>query len=198
VEWGKRLRRRPERKGASACTRLSALRSPPCMSSRNALNKIGEDLSFTVSYTIASELRDSAIEAGAQPEELIPLVFVIYLVLLYVPQSLLALWRALLQFFQPLHAHPVDEAAAANDQTKKVTEEVAQKVTNTLFGFFSELLASATRIALSLAVQLVARSVTTRESKWQLRVLTLASIAIFFRYVEATGSASVISELKDK
>lgn len=168
------------------------------MSSRNALNKIGEDLSFTVSYTIASELRDSAIEAGAQPEELIPLVFVIYLVLLYVPQSLLALWRALLQFCQPLHAHPVDEAAAANDQTKKVTEEVAQKVTNTLFGFFSELLASATRIALSLAVQLVARSVTTRESKWQLRVLTLASIAIFFRYVEATGSASVISELKDK
>lgn len=166
------------------------------MGEPNVLNRIGQDLSFTVSYTIAAELRDSAIAAGAHPEELIPLVFVIYLVLLYVPKRLgdlaVSFWRQCVSARDNSHEQGAAPPQVATDPTEEGKSEG-----RTLAGFFSELHSSATRITLSLAVQLVARSVTTHESKWQVRVLTLISIAIFFLYVEATGTASAISQSKD-
>ena len=62
-------------------------------SAQNVFNRIGSDLSFTVSYAIASELRDSAKDAGVHQDELIAMVFVIYLVLLYLPMQLIAIQR---------------------------------------------------------------------------------------------------------
>ena len=62
-----------------------------------------------------------------------------------------------------------------------------------VWDFVGELHNMAQRITLSLAVQLVARSVTMREPQWRVRVLTLMSVAIFFLYIEASAGASETS-----
>ena len=154
---------------------------------RNVLDKVGADLSFSVSYTIASELRDSAISAGVPQDELIALVFLLYLLLMYLPGTLSELWMSA----GKLRGDGYDVADEQEEKQQK--QEVKQDVYRSVWDFAKEMHSMAQRITLSLAVQLVARSVTMREPQWRVRVLTLMSVAIFFLYIEASAGASETS-----
>ena len=144
------------------------------MSAAVALSSLGADLAFSVSYNIASELLDSANEAGLSEEELIGLVLALSVVLGALPSSLNAL-------------RSVVRARLGSEAGAGAKAKLQNGPTSGVFEFFALFLRMAQRISVSICVQLVASNVRTREPLRAVRIVSLLGVSIFFMFLESTG-----------
>lgn len=138
------------------------------MSATEALSGLGSDVAFSISFTIATELRDGALSSGWRLEELILTVFAIAVLLSVIPSTLYRI-RTLLQ-------------------PEQVQSEANRK---TLLSFVTLLVEMAQRISITLAIQLVANTAISHEPLRAVRVLTLLSVAIFFIFLQ-NGSLNTV------
>lgn len=139
------------------------------MSATLALNALGSDVAFSVSFSIAVELRDAALDSGWRLEELIIIVFAVAVLLSVIPSVLSRIKQIV---------HHSD--ASNTDASVK-----------TLVTFITLLVEMAHRIAITLAIQLVATAAVSHEPLRAVRVLTLFSVAIFFLFLQ-NGSLNTV------
>jgi len=140
---------------------------PLSMSATEALSGLGSDVAFSISFTIATELRDGALASGWRLEELILTVFAVAVLLSVIPSAL----TRIVTFFET-----------------NTTSEPSQK---TLLTFMTLLVEMAQRIAITLAIQLVANTAISHEPLRAVRVLTLFSVAVFFLFLQ-NGSLNTV------
>jgi hypothetical protein len=179
------------------------------MSAANqALIAIGGDVSFTVSYAVASELRASAVTGGMTEYELIGVVLLIAVLLsTLVPVAsrghrVLAhgwqRWRARLRVSpnrasQNWPVRLLDWALGEREQPGANgggDGREARPGGRNLLAFAALLLATAQRIAISLLVQSVAATAVANQSLRHDRLLTLLAVAVFFIFLQS-GAAAV-------
>lgn len=143
------------------------------MSATLALNALGSDVAFSVSFSIAVEMRDAALDSGWRLEELILIVFAVAVLLSVIPSVLPRLKSIVEQYeyFKPERDNDGD--------------------TKTIFTFITLLVEMAQRIAITLAIQLVAAAAVSHEPLRAVRVLTLFSVAIFFLFLQ-NGSLNTV------
>ena len=153
------------------------------MSATVALGSLSADLSFSVSYSIASELLSSANEAGLSEEELIGIVLALAVVLGALPSSLVALRNEIRWLRDPDGARQAEEKAA-----KRRQEGEEPPALTGLLEFFRLLFSMAQRIAVSICVQLVASNVRSREPLRIVRIVSLLGVSIFFLFLESTSA----------
>ena len=151
----------------------------------NVLMRIGTDVSFTIVLTMATELRDVALESGAKLDELVLLTLCLYLCLLYLPLSLSKIGSLLMR--------DADGPAAAAAPSS--TGGVAARSRRSTLTFITRLYGVSVRIVLFLAVQLTARSVAGSSSQGTVRLLGLLSVTVFFLWVEASGTALFVGRI---
>lgn len=171
------------------------------MSSAEALTALGADLTFSISFQIASELRLASIAAGVSDLELIASVLIVSIVLSAGPPSLhrglkmvCGQWRSSrgrLSRCSPwatglvdwLLLDDVDPAAATRKKSSKVADE-----TPSVFQFLELIVSIARRISMSLLVQLVAAAAVSKQTRRISRVLSLLGVAIFFLFLQSGAS----------
>lgn len=153
----------------------------------NVLMRIGGDVSFTIVLTMASELRDLALESGAKLDELVLLMLCLYLCLLYLPSSLSKLLSPLHNWLFP----PAADGAAGGGGASSATPPPRRSTLT----FIRRLYGVVVRIVLFLAVQLTARSVAGSSSQGTVRLLGLLSVTVFFLWVEASGTAMFVGRI---
>ena len=180
------------------------------MSSAEALNALGSDLAFSVSFTIAAELRLSAVSAGLSEHELIALVLVLSVVLSALPLSLRRGARLVHEAWPPIRARHVvrrpravgfvDWALSYNHPANSTPPDCAEesegvvhaaRSTASLFQFLELLFSIARRIAMSLLVQLVAATAVSKQTLRITRVLSLFSVAVFFIFLQNSALTAV-------
>lgn len=173
----------------------------------NVLMRIGGDVSFTIVLTMASELRDLALESGAKLDELVLLMLSLYLCLLYLPMSLSKIGAPLLAWLTLVVAPLLEwlfPGAKTTENSEKAVKgpdaagggqsSVSPPRRSTLT-FIKRLYAVVVRIVLFLAVQLTARSVAGSSSQGTVRLLGLLSVTVFFLWVEASGTAMFVGRI---
>jgi len=184
-----------------------------------ALAAIGGDVSFTVSYAVASELRASAVTSGMAEYELIAVVLLIAVLLAAIPPASARGQRVLRQLWvarQPCCAGTGPSARAWKwlealiDWLLNVAPKAAKAKGGALdgaapdgegaddaqdpharniFAFLSLLLATAQRIAVSLLVQSVAATAVAAQSLRADRLITLMACAVFFIFLQSGATA---------
>jgi lysylphosphatidylglycerol synthetase-like protein (DUF2156 family) len=182
-----------------------------------ALAAIGGDVSFTVSYAVASELRASATTSGMAESELIAVVLLIAVLLAAIPPAtargqrvLQQLWVARRPCFVragpaarawgyvesvfdwvlnvPPKIHKRDDAAT-DAPTEGSADHADGPHARNIFAFLSLLLATAQRIAVSLLVQSVAATAVAAQSLRADRLITLMACAVFFIFLQSGATA---------
>ena len=91
-------------------------------------------------------------------------------------------------------ADGTDGAASAANASGAVGPEGGNR--RTIIGFLQLLVEIGQRIAMSLTIQLVAASVSTRQSLRLVRILTLFSVAVLFLFLQS-GAAVVLAQVSD-
>lgn len=145
------------------------------MSATLALNALGSDVAFSVSFSIAIELRDAALDSGWRLEELILIVFAIAVLLSVVP-SVLSRVKLIVESNGCFNGY----LTSKDDGNPK-----------TILSFITLLVEMAQRIAITLAIQLVAATAVSHEPLRAVRVLTLFSVAVFFLFLQ-NGSLNTV------
>lgn len=142
------------------------------------MNSLGSDLAFSVSFSIANELRDAASEWRLTEEELIGIVLLLAVMLGGLPSAVKSVVGLLQRRLQPRNA--ADKPASTHKPDEHKQSEVLQ--------FVSLLIQMAERISISLCVQLLAANVRSRQPLRSVRVVSLLSVVIFFLFFERTNS----------
>ena len=178
--------RRGTRSCEAATARLAASKSS--FMETASISAISSDLSVSVSFVIASELVEAAREDGMRNDELAA-VLVAVVVLMTAAKSMVGRWQASsltngTARVKALATHRatslgVDDVDAF---VKSAVEEAGLR--KGLLAFVSELLSIATRISLSVTIQVLAVSVSATGSSRLLRVGTLLSVVFFFLFFE--------------
>jgi hypothetical protein len=140
-----------------------------------ALGSLGNDLAFSVSYNIASELLDAASEAHLSEEELIGIVLGLAVVLSSVPSAVRAVWAELKRW-----RVRVSPDTAGKDPPAEGRSGITE--------FAGLLVDIAQRISVSICVQLLASNVRSRQPLRAVRVVSLLAVAIFFLFLESSSS----------
>lgn len=149
-----------------------------------ALTSLGSDLTFSVSFAIARELRDQAVESDISQVELIAVMTLLTIALGRAPEGLQALIRwfgQLWGWFRRGFAKPHH----AIDEQKDSDADVGAYSTQNLLLFVSLFIDIARRISASLLVQLVANAITMREPLRASRIVSLLTITIFFVFLQS-------------
>ena len=154
-----------------------------------ALGSLGSDLSFSVSFNIATELLDAANESHLSEEELIGIVLLLSVVLASMPSAFKSLRELLARQREEeakvrrmKNSRDGIEAKEDDPPPKRPTEPSG------VFEFFTLLVKMAQRISISICVQLLASNVRSRQPLRAVRVVSLLAVAIFFLFLEATSS----------
>ena len=137
------------------------------------LNAVGSDLAFSISFTIAADLRRTAEETGVSEYELVTLMLLLSITFTTLPV---------------LGEEIVSRASF-------FCTGVGAQHMHALFGFLDLLVSIARRIALSLMIQLVANAAIAQPVSRVARVLSLLSVATFFLFLQ--GSASTVQTVKN-
>lgn len=142
----------------------------------DALSSLGGDLTFSVSWSVASELLDAAKEAQLGEAELIAIVLGLSIVLSALPTGVafahseaLKLWRAVAR------THPLGDARPAAPSSGIIS----------FLGLFVSIFK---RISVSIVVQLLSANVRAKQPLRLVRVLALLTVAVFFLFLEATAT----------
>ena len=171
-----------------------------------ALSSIGSDLSISISFQVASELIEGGKEGQLRDDELVGIVLSLAIVLTAVRSMLSFVRKARLesaiasarQFGDTEWNKPStnrgDVSFDVDDELKKQFLADKEKAAvekfeseRTVLDFSLLFVNIATRISLSVTVQLLAAAARSRQSVRAARVLTLISLSVFFVYLEAGG-----------
>lgn len=162
-----------------------------------ALSSLGSDLTFSVSFAIARELRDQAVESDISQVELIAVMTLLTIALGRAPEGLQALiqwlgglWKWCRQVLFGAQPTP-DETESQSSQ-----DAVNPYSTQNLLMFISLFIDIARRISASLLVQLIANAITMREPLRASRVVSLLTITIFFVFLQS--GALIVPARRDK
>jgi hypothetical protein len=137
------------------------------VSAGSAIGNLSTDLSVTISFVVATELLSTARENGVNEDELIAAILMIGVALKSIPRG----------FAKVIELELLPKAlSTTSDATRGV------------FGFLHTLVDIATRISISLAIQLLAAGVRARSELRSVRVITLLTLAIFFLVSERASS----------
>ena len=181
-----------------------------------ALSSIGSDLSISISFQVASELIEGGKEGQLRDDELVGIVLALAIVLTalrsmlsFVRKARLesavaaarrfgeATWPTALACMQSSAKSRGEPMFVAEGELEKAKQQfVADKAKaaeekfeseRTILDFSLLFVNIATRISLSVTVQLLAAAARSRQSVRAARVLTLISLSVFFVYLEAGG-----------
>jgi hypothetical protein len=130
---------------------------------QTALGSLGSDLAFSVSFGIGRELMDAAKEGQIAEDELIAVVLIVSIVFTALPRSFRATIKELRAW------------GWLSESTKVSSTESG------LLAFGGLLIDIGRRIAISLAVQLLAANVRAKQVSRSVRIVSLLSVAVFFR-----------------
>lgn len=164
------------------------MRATACMvgagaTTAGALSSIGSDLSVSISFQVASELIDGGKEAQLRDDELVGVVLALSIVLAAIRSTLdFARRERLASKLKEAEADLADGDDKAEEAQKVVAKFESQR---TLLDFGLLFVGIATRISLSVTVQLLAASARSRQSARSGRVLTLVSLSVFFVWLES-------------
>ena len=156
-----------------------------------SISAISSDLSVSISFVIANELVDAGRDEGLRNDELAA-VLVAIVVLVTAAKSMVDSMSESASQQESTRVHRLAKAKAeALGLDRGATESfVASAVEEArsrkgILAFISELLSIATRISLSVTIQVLAVSVSATGSSRLLRVGTLLSVVFFFLFFEA-------------
>ena len=177
------------------------------MSQGRALTALGSDLTFSVSFAIASEFRDQAVESDISQIELIAVVSLLTIALDRLPDAVelfgigitraLTLWRLYCdadsqrtrQNVSAWHVlsgrHAVE---VAGDDARAGKPDHGANTPKRLLEFVRLFVDIARRICASLLVQLVANAISAREPVRASRIVSLLTITIFFVFLQSGGT----------
>ena len=174
-------------------------------SSADALNALGSDLAFSVSFSIANEIRASAVSSGYSDDELISIILCVSIILEGIPLLLDRVVKAVtsLEWRPPLWTtcgcSDSPSALGRGPEEHESGENDADEEEKSIVAFAKLILDIARRIAISLTIQLVAASVSARQPLRVVRILTLFSVAVFFLFLQnAAQGVSVASSASRK
>lgn len=139
----------------------------------SALGNLGSDLAFSVSFGIGRELLDAAKDAQLSEDELIAAVLVLSIVMTALPM---------------LFSVATREVRLRGCFGLKPLPHKLSSTESGLVAFGALLVDMARRIAISLAVQLLAANVRAKQPNRAVRIVSLLSVAIFFLFLEASSS----------
>jgi hypothetical protein len=167
------------------------------MSTANeALVAIG-DVSFTVSYAVAAEIRASAIVGGVSDYELIAGVLLIAILLAATPSITQRAYRTVALGWRHARLRGTSDGVWRMRVRRLLDwvllgdddERREGPTTRSLVAFVTLLFATGQRIAISLLVQVVAATAVSNQTLRIDRVLTLLSVAVFFIFLQSGASA---------
>lgn len=147
------------------------------------LSRIGT-ISVSVSFAVASEINDAALEAGMRRDELVAVVLLTYVVLgmaLFATKSAFKWISTKLEDGNESSVHPPKAAVNAALATLSAAKNPHA---HTIFEFVGLITELAQHILLSLAVQLITDYVSTNETSRTARVITLVSVSVFFMFFQ--------------
>jgi hypothetical protein len=139
-----------------------------------ALGSLGSDLTFAVSFSIAAELLAAATEAEVAEDELVSAVLVISVMLAALPRTIGIVMRELSRFEccsmlgKMFDTGSVDNAGLA--------------------AYLSLVVNVGQRVAVSVAVQLLAANARAKQPLRSVRIISLLSVCIFFIFLSGTSS----------
>lgn len=144
------------------------------MSQSATLSSLGSDLTFSVSFAIARELRDQAVETDISQVELIAVMTLLTIALDRAPQAL----RAIVDSIRYLRIAYFGYKRLSKNSNQNAS---AQKVID----FFRLFVDISRRISASLLVQLVANAISSHEPLRASRIVSLLTITIFFVFLQS-------------
>ena len=142
----------------------------------DALSSLGADLTLAISLSISRELLDAAAEEQLQQTELVGIVLALTVILSALPMVFEGARNEVARLWG---------AGVARDCNEELASTHA---TNDIGAFCALFVRVAQRISASTSVQLVAQTVTTTQPLRSVRLLSLASVTVFFVFVETTAT----------
>jgi len=142
----------------------------------DALSALGGDLTFSVSWSVASELLDAAREAQLGEAELIAIVLGLSIVLSALPAGLSIARVEVARFWAIMTGKPLTNCNGGAAEVSGI------------FAFMGLFVNIFQRISVSIVVQLLAANVRAQQPLRVVRVLTLLTVAVFFLFLEATAT----------
>jgi len=140
----------------------------------DALASLGGDITFAVSWSLATELLAGAREWQLSDDELVGIVLCSTVVLSALPAAVAEAYDRL--------AH-----RGGSDQNEEDSRPVG------ISQFALMLVSVAHRVAISVTVQLLSASARATEPLRGVRILTLASVIVFFVFLESNATKSARS-----
>jgi hypothetical protein len=154
------------------------------MSAAGALNSLGSDLAFSVSFSIATQLLDAANEQSLSEEELVGVVLAVSIILGAMPSGFKAVRKEIRSVFAQKKS--ASQSSPPSTPTPESAKPPPPRVGG-LMEFASLLVSMAQRISLSICVQLLSSNVTARQPLRSVRIVSLLGVSIFFLFLESTS-----------
>lgn len=142
-----------------------------------SLSSLGSDLSFTISFSISKELLDAARDAGISHEELVAIVLGVGVVFTALPRTLGVLWKEL---------WPVITVSLPFGMSR--TGDTGEEARGSLLEFIGILAALVKRISASVAVQLLAATVVSKQPLRSVRITLLLGVVAYFLFLSESSS----------
>tara|TARA_B100001109_G_scaffold221488_2_gene193000 strand:- start:58 stop:540 length:483 start_codon:yes stop_codon:yes gene_type:complete len=155
------------------------------MSAAGALNSLGSDLAFSVSFSIATQLLDAANEQSLSEEELVGVVLAVSIILGAIPSGFKAVRKEIRSVFGQKKA--VSQSSPPGSTSMPESAQSPPPRVGGLMEFASLLVSMAQRISLSICVQLLSSNVTARQPLRSVRIVSLLGVSIFFLFLESTS-----------
>ena len=144
-----------------------------------ALNSLGSDLAFAVSFAVSAEVLAAADEAQISADETVGIVLIISVLLTALPRSAMIA----LNEFSRLGVFGPKPKDSSVRETKTGGEQSG------LAAFLTLLVSMLQRVLLSVAVQLLSTNVRSKQPLRSVRIVSLLAVAVFFVFI--SGGSSV-------
>lgn len=153
-----------------------------------ALSGLGSDLSVSISFNVALELVNAARESQLGDEELVT-ILVLLVVVVTVAKSFVSnrLAEARAETLRSVKALAEEKSIKDSSfRTQEFIESsmVSYEESRGLLSFFELLLSLAQRIAVAVAIQVLAVSVKASAPSRTVRITTLLGVVLFFLFLE--------------
>jgi hypothetical protein len=133
-----------------------------------ALGSFGSDLAFSVSFALSTEALDAAREAQLSEDELVGIVIALSVIFSALPRSALLV---------------IKEVERLRGRGKPAEKKESVKESSGLAAFMTLLVGIAQRVCVSVAVQLLATNVRTKQPLRSVRIVSLLSVVVFFVFI---------------
>jgi len=145
-----------------------------------SLSSLGSDLSFTISFSISRELLDAAKDAGVSQEELVAIVLGVGVVFTAFPRTLSLAYKV-------VRGSEKGEDKGADDDGGEG---------GSFWQFITILASLIKRISASVAVQLLAQTVVTKQPLRSVRITLLLGVVAYFLFLSESSRYGRIQKKK--